>query len=122
MSHEFNQNWGVEEMLAFIRFGIDETVQHCGWTHNGMVCNAALQTRDFNAHLGDQHGISTDAAYYQCCWHGCTNNVMTRAALERHIKERHVNVMWACPMCPERFTRMNTLRIHLNERCPGMNH
>ncbi|KIJ06686.1 hypothetical protein PAXINDRAFT_103268 [Paxillus involutus ATCC 200175] len=99
MSTGFNQNWGVEEMMTFIGISIGETVQHCGWVHNGMVCNTPLKTKDFNAHLRARHGINSDAVLHQCHWYDCNALPMTKSALERHVKEQHVPGRWACPAC-----------------------
>ncbi|KIK95599.1 hypothetical protein PAXRUDRAFT_372614 [Paxillus rubicundulus Ve08.2h10] len=115
----FNQNWGVEEMVAFIGFAVDEVVQHCGWVHNGMVCNTPVRTKDFNAHLRTHHGVNSDTVHHQCLWYGCNAHPTTKAGLERHVNEQHIPGTWACPMCPETFTMKATLRTHLNERCPG---
>ncbi|KAF8842326.1 hypothetical protein BDN67DRAFT_1009831 [Paxillus ammoniavirescens] len=86
----FNQNWGVEEMITLNGISIDETVQQCGWVHNGMVCNTPLRTKDFNAHLRDHHGINSDAVPHQCHWYSCNAHPMTKSALEMHVKEQHI--------------------------------
>ncbi|KAF8842327.1 hypothetical protein BDN67DRAFT_965846 [Paxillus ammoniavirescens] len=87
-----------------------------------MVCNTLLKTKDFNAHLRDHHGINSHEVPHRCLWYGCDTSPMTRSALERHVKEQHIPGRWACPACPEVFTRKHTLRKHLNEKCPGVPH
>ncbi|KAF9219954.1 hypothetical protein BS17DRAFT_364059 [Gyrodon lividus] len=118
----YNQNWGVEEMIAFNGFVIAEGEHTCYWMNNGTPCNIRLQNRDSGAHLRGHHRVNLDDILYQCRWYGCASDPMTRTSLERHVMEQHLPGKWACPMCEETVTRKSTLRKHLHESCPGMNH
>ncbi|KIK95603.1 hypothetical protein PAXRUDRAFT_62507, partial [Paxillus rubicundulus Ve08.2h10] len=58
------------EMIALIQSAIDETAKYCGWTHNGMVCNAPVKNKDFSAHFNTHHVVDSDT-FHQCLWYSC---------------------------------------------------
>jgi hypothetical protein len=77
------------------------------------VCSSLVQGPDFTEHLRSHHGIGgPDKAQLMCCWIGCFAE-MKKESLVRHVNERHLEFKYACPNCPEQFTRDYTLRNHM---------
>ena len=95
----------------FNRFLIDEKDVECQWIDHG-TCNEIVKGKDFKFHLHHRHGVTSEAQLYSCRWHECSSAAMRKSSLERHVKEQHVPVKWACPRCPITFTRESTLTEH----------
>ncbi|KAH0831060.1 hypothetical protein J3R83DRAFT_13583 [Lanmaoa asiatica] len=106
-------------MLAFNKTIIDEIEVICQWVdYHGTLCNNPVKGKDVKAHLYHRHGITSDSQPYLCLWHKCFSQPMRRSSLERHMKEHHVSVRWACPYCDHTFTRNVTMMSHI-ERSHG---
>jgi hypothetical protein len=108
-----------KDMIAFNGFLRDETEIVCQWIENTIVCNDGVKGKDFTAHLHHRHGTTSNSQVYSCLWHECSvSQPMMKSSLERHVREQHFPVKWACPTCTRTFTRKKTLMGHF-ERCPG---
>jgi hypothetical protein len=108
-----------KDMIAFNGFLRDETEVVCQWLEITTVCNNRVKGKDFLAHLQFRHRAAYDSQMYSCLWHTCSaSRPMTKLSLERHIREQHFPVKWACPTCTRTFTRKTTLMGHF-KRCLG---
>ena len=114
---QLNQH-APKDMIEFNRNIIETKDVVCEWVDNGIRCNDPLKGRDFKDHLYYKHGITSDSQFYQCRWSECNPRPMRKSSLERHMKEQHVPVRWACPFCDQTFTRESTLLDHIR-RTPG---
>ena len=109
----------LKDRIAFNGFLRDETEVVCRWVENTTVCNDRVKGKDFTAHLQRRHRTTSDSRVYSCLWHECSaSQPMMKSSLERHVRERHFPVKWACPSCTKTFTRKTTLLRHF-KRCPG---
>ncbi|KIJ58445.1 hypothetical protein HYDPIDRAFT_119516, partial [Hydnomerulius pinastri MD-312] len=117
---QYNPNFGDEEYVGVIAYGIDSISHACHWLDGGgNPCNQVLKARDFNVHLRTTHGLAAQSQSYPCRWYGCLGGVMTRPGLERHVHEVHLASRWPCNRvgCGQEFTRKQTLKDHLSG-CP----
>ena len=114
----FNPDWTIHDMLVFNRNLIDENVVVCQWVDNGTLCNDPIKGKDFKVHLHHKHGITSESRLYECRWEVCSSRAMKKSTFERHMREVHNPVKWACPYCDHVFTREGTLLAHI-ERSHG---
>ncbi|KAG6330679.1 hypothetical protein ID866_8407 [Astraeus odoratus] len=92
--------------------------QMCGWLlpHTSTPCNMAVLGDDFSAHLRDYHGVhGNDKAKVYCRWLGC-NLQMNKESVARHVAEMHLQRRHYCYLCPETFSRKNTLNSHVQKK------
>jgi hypothetical protein len=96
--------------LVAIGFGLKEYC--CGWTFNGLPCNALVLGQDFPTHLKTVHRTN-DTPRLECLWSGC-GEVLNKECLVRHVQENHLEYRWPCPnpKCDRIFTRRGVLDTH----------
>jgi hypothetical protein len=108
-----------KDMIVFNGFLRDETEVVCQWLEKTTVCNDRVKGKDFLAHLQYRHRTTSNSQTYSCLWHRCSaSRPMIKSSLERHMREQHFPVKWACPTCTRTFTRKTTLMGHF-KRCLG---
>jgi hypothetical protein len=90
----------------------------CYWVTGQAVCGSLVQDLEFPEHLRCHHGVGgPDKAQLMCCWIGCFTE-MKKESLMRHVNEKHLEIKYACPNCPEQFTRIHTLQSHMSIKHP----
>ena len=121
-SWSLNLNIGTssKDMIAFNEILRDQTEVICQWIEGTTVCNDRVKGKDCAAHLQHRHRTTSDSRLYSCLWHKCSaSRTMTKSSLERHVREQHFLVKWACPTCTKTFTRKTTLMRHFKQ-CLGL--
>ena len=80
------------------------------------ICGLLVQGLEFPEHLRSHHDVGgPDKAELVCRWNGCFA-VMKTESLMRHLREKHLEFKYACPNCPEKFTRQYTLQCHMSRK------
>ena len=89
----------LKDMIAFNGSLRDETEVVCRWVENTTACNDRVKGKNFTTHLQCRHKTTSDSRVYSCLWHECSaSQPMMKSSLERHVKEQHFSVKWACPV------------------------
>ena len=89
---------------------------HCGWTTNGLPCNAIVLGMEVPNHLRTVHGVNA-AQRIECLWDQCGED-LNRACLIRHVQEKHLEFRWPCPKCGRIWTREGLMHAH-RANCEG---
>ncbi|KAH0833173.1 hypothetical protein J3R83DRAFT_12201, partial [Lanmaoa asiatica] len=91
----------------------------CCWSTPQGICCALIKGRDFPEHLRTNHGIiGPEKALLRCYWVDCFAE-MKKESLTRHVQERHLELRYQCPNCPEQFTRSYTMHNHISRKHSG---
>lgn len=91
----------------------------CHWMELHGPCNREFRVQDLSDHLREFHGIrGAHNLRIYCAWAGCTTE-LNRESLLRHVKSRHLFIVYPCRTCNRRFTRRCVLNQH-QITCPSL--
>ena len=118
--------WVLHRLYASLRLKWHVQAVHssegifvCQWMGPFGPCQHEFYGRDLSAHLREVHGLGgAENSPVTCAWHGCTA-VLNRGNLARHVKSKHLSIMYPCATCNQRFTRQYNLSQH-QTNCPGL--
>ena len=88
----------------------------CAWVVVNTYCGLPVFRNMFPAHLQDYHRImGNDRTQVYCRWVGCSG-LVSKASINRHVTEMHLQTRHTCRICGKSFSRKYTLDCHIRSK------